>query len=430
MSTTPEFGLYHLWENLQSLIPTTAEMSTGGLVVTAPDKAGGIEYHTPYRVNAMDADFYTSLGAAGTAQDALDAINGNIETTAADVVITVAPEGTSADPDTKILETVASLAGDQALQTGIHALRRAPQLLEVTPRLISVPGYTSQASLPTDTNAVVAGLPGLLGALTATAFIDGPNSTKGDATGWYETLPASERLVPIETAIYVGTGQDRVLAPTSARAVGMQIRVDTEKGGFPFHSIANRDVWDATAPGREMEFLLNEGATEGQQILAAGMGVVVRGALGVDAAPADNGIRLIVTDTTSDDKERELYNVQRGRDWIEITNLKTLRAFLGQYNLTGHVMVAYARTVEKILRKVKNEGHIAGFEVDIPVDRNAVEDLAQGELTVAFKAQPFPVFKRGRLIHSPYRASLTTTLEEARQRLNDGLALAGSGRPF
>ena len=415
MATTPEFGLYHQWENLQSFIPTFAEMSTAALVVTAPDAAAGIELNEPYRVNPTDGDFYASLGTSGTAQRSIDALNAQLTDSAADLILVRVAEGASA------AETIANCAGVVADRTGMQALRRAPAKLGVQPRLVAIPDYTD-----TTGNAVAANLPGLLDALVAVAFVGGPNIGRQESIDWREDLPSHHRIIPAETRQFA-TGRDgsEIEVDAAAAFVGKQIAVDAEKGGFPFHPIANRQVYGLRRPGREIEFDLRDGETEGQQLLANDIGIVVRGEIGVDGALADGGFTAIVTNTTSEDEERELYNVQRGRDWIEITQLKTLRDFLGKYNLSGHTMVAWAQTIEDILRMAFNEGHIAGFKVDMPANRNPATALAGGELTTVFDAQPFPVFKRGRLIHRPYRAALTTTLEAARRRLDEGIALSG-----
>lgn len=416
MASKPEFGLYHVFENFQSLIPTVAEMSTAALVVTAPNAQAGIEINEPYRINATDSAFYTALGEGGTARDAIRTLNSQQKDAATDLVIVVAAEGATE------AETVANVRGDIALKTGMQALRRAPVKLGVTPRLLSLPGYTSSAAH----TAVVDDLPGLLDYLTAVAFIGAPNAGRQETIDWREGLPSHKRLIPAETHAYV-TDPDGspVLVDAAPALVGKQVAVDTGKGGFPFHAIANRQLFGLRDPGREIDFDLRDGDTEGQILLAAGVGFIEAGQIGVDGAIADGGLTIIATDTTSEDEEEEHYNVVRGRDWIELTQLKTLRDFLGKYNLTGHTMVAFAQTVEDILRAVRNEGHIAGFEVSLPAARNAATALADGELTTVFRAQPFPIFKRGRLIHKPYRAALTTTLEAARRRLDDGVALAG-----
>ena len=109
---------------------------------------------------------------------------------------------------------------------------------------------------------------------------------------------------------------------------------------------------------------------------------------------------------------------------MRLTQLKTLRALLGQHNISIPTMLKYARTIEAVLRLARNEGHIAGYQVDLPPERNLEESLADGEITASFKAQPFPVFRRGRVIYSPYRVALTRSLEQARQQLQEGIFLA------
>ena len=420
------YGIEHTYENLQSLIPSKAEMSTAGLVLTLPsDYAGALPLNDVADVNPTDLSFYNALPAGGAAQLEIEGLNDQITSRSAQLVVTFVKEGASADPVTRIQETIANLKGDSVLKTGMHALTRAPQKIGKTPRLVAVPGYTSQAASGGGANPIAADMPGLLGKLGAIAFLDGPNSNRQGGIDWRETLPSSERMVPIETGAYIQDADgNEILRPMSGRAVGMQIRVDEEKGGYPFHALAGRDVFGITQPGREMDFTIDDADTEGQQLLAQQIGIVVRGEANMEAAVGQGGFQLIAFETLSTDPDLKFYNVVRGFDWMRLTQLKTLRALLGQHNISIPTMLKYARTIEAVLRLARNEGHIAGYQVDLPPERNLEESLADGEITASFKAQPFPVFRRGRVIYSPYRVALTRSLEQARQQLQEGIFLA------
>jgi phage tail sheath protein FI len=228
-------------------------------------------------------------------------------------------------------------------------------------------------------NPVCSALPGVLNKLIGMAVIGGPANSKQAFIDWRETLQ-SERLIPVASTVKItdanGVVQTR---PSEGRVIGIGVRRDFEKNGKPFHSWANQPVQGIVGPNRFIEFSLTDGATEGQEILAANGGVILRGQYGVETAIASGGFVYVGTDTLSEDSLWQFYNVMRGRDYIHLMFLRTLRYYLGRFNLTGQTIQSVINTMEFALRDLKADNHILGYKVGFSKDQNWPEQLRLGK---------------------------------------------------
>lgn len=258
-------------------------------------------------------------------------------------------------------------------------------------------------------NPVCAALPAVLEKLLAHAVVDGPASTQAAFTTWRETI-SSDRIIPLETAVKVGIGA--VVKPGSPRVLGIAVRRDHEFEGRPFHSWANQPLQGIVGPNRPINFSLTDGATEGQAILSQNGGIIVRGEMGVESAIASGGFVYVGTDNAGEDDLWRFYNVTRGRDYIHLLFLRTLRFYLGKFNLTGQAIEAVTNTMKFALRDLKADGDILGYRVFFTRDQNSPENLRQGRFTVDFQAEEAPVFRYLGLRSARYRPALDILLDE------------------
>lgn len=411
--TDPTFGLSITRIDNEPRPTIAAIMSVVGILGTAPDAdAGEFPLNTPVEVFSNDAAKAALLGDAGasnTIRDALDAINdqlGEFQVSARCVVVRV-EEGVDDDA------TISNMVGDSVAGTGIHAFLAAGEELGVIPRIIIAPGYTHQESDPgvDATNSLVAEMPGVLNKLLGVAIVDGP-ADRTDLTTWRETI-SSERIIPVYPNVTIddGAGGTRNTA-LAARVAGIAVRRDFEKGGKPFHSWANQPVQGILGPVSKIRFSLTDGATEGQTILAENVGIVVRGQMGVEQAIARGGFVFVGTDTCSDDTLWQFYNQVRGRDYIHLTFLQTLRFYLGKFNITMHTIQAILNTMKSELRSLKADGDILGYKVGFSPDQNTPEDLRAGKFTVSFAAEePAPLRYLG-IESARYRPALDALVNE------------------
>lgn len=383
-----------------------SDMSVVGIIGTAPAAdADTFPLDTPVFMYSDDAAKLTDLGATGTLRDAVTLINNQLGEfqVAAKVVIVRVAEGVDADA------TIANIVGN-GTTTGLSAFLAAGPELGIIPRLLCAPGFTSQRD-PGEANAVCAALPAICAKLLAHAVVDGPATTEQAAIDWRETI-SSERLIPVDPAVKMLVGGTSTVVPLSPAVIGIAVRRDHEKQGRPFHSWANQPVQGIVGPSRPINFSLTDGATEGQRLLAANVGVLLRGEMGVESAIAQGGFVFVGTDNAGEDDLWRFYNVTRGRDYIHLMLLRTLRFYLGRFNITGQSIQAILNTMETALRDLKADGDILGFEIKFTRDQNSPEQLRQGRFTVNFAAEEAPVLRYLGIQSARYRPALNALLDD------------------
>lgn len=403
----PTFGISIARIDGEPRPPVWSDMSVVGLIGIAPDADSNLfPLDEPVFMYSDDTTKLTGLGEAGTIFDALQLINsqlGEFQVAAKVVVVRVA-EGSDTEA------TIANIVGD-GISTGLNAFLEAGTRLAVIPRLLLAPGYTSQPAGPGLANAVVAALPPICEKLLAHAVVDGPATTEQAAIDWRETMNSS-RLIPVDPAVKVLDEGLIVTQPLSPAVVGIGVRRDHEKQGRPFHSWANQPVQGIVGPSRPIGFSLTDGATEGQRMLAANIGVLLRGEMGVESAIAQGGFVFVGTDNAGEDDLWRFYNVTRGRDYIHLMLLRTLRFYLGRFNINRQTIRAILNTMDSGLRSLKADGDILGFEIKFTRDQNSPEELRMGRFTVNFAAEEAPVLRYLGIQSARYRPALDTLLDD------------------
>ncbi|MES0144763.1 phage tail protein [Mesorhizobium sp. M0015] len=348
--------------------------------------------------------------------------------------ITVAPTigftGGGSDPN-KVLPTAHAVMG-----TGPDAQKVASLVIDTAGAYLSGTiavtftggGVDGGKVLPTAAgtieelaNGVCAALPEVLNKILAVAIVDGPNGLAA-FTQWRETL-SSDRLIPVTPGIKrLDASGDVVTRPAAPRVIGVAVRRDYQADGRPFRSWANQALYGIVGPEQNYRFSLTDGSTEGQEILAAQGGIIVRGDSGDDFAIAEGGFVYIGTDNLSAETIWQQYHKVRGRDFIELTCLRTLRQFLGRFNLTTQTIQSVINTVHDILAKAEAQGDILGFKVKFDPDLNNAQDLRAGHIYIDAQFEEAPVFRRLTMTSRPYAPALQATIDEilARQNLITG----------
>lgn len=388
--TEPTFGITITRDDNEARPVVASDMSVVGLVGTATAAdATAFPLDTPVLLYSSDTDALTKLGATGTLAEQITLINAQLADfqVAAKVVVVRVAEGANA------AATMVNIIGTEAAGTGIYALLQAGPMLGVIPRLIGVPGFTHQPAGADLANPVTAALPGILSKLLAHAVVEGPGTNATAIKTWRETL-ASGRLIPVDAWTKIQVGADVVSAPGVGAVLGIGVRRDYEKGGVPGHSWANQPVQGIVGPNRFVNFSLTDGATEGQDLLSNNIGVLLRGELGVETAIASSGFVFVGTDNADDDPVWQFYNVTRMRDYIHLGLLRTLRYYLGKYNITRQTIQAVLNTMHAFLRDLKADDHILGFKVGFEPSKNSPENLRLGRFRCYFEAEEPPVLRR------------------------------------
>jgi phage tail sheath protein FI len=491
--TSPTFGMTITVLDDQPRPAITADMSIAGLVGLAPNADPSVfPLNTPVLVYSDDTVALAALGTGGTLYDAISGINQQLtdfESSALVVVVRV-----SAGADT--FHTIGNLVGDPNARTGMFALRNSAALTGATPRLVAVPGYTSQAisqvdpvnstftagsgytSVPTVTfsgggsdpnkrlpaatvtvangaitgivwsdlgaslsgtvtaalsggsgtggaitvvldtysNAVIAGLPSLLDALLAHSFVDGPGTNDAAATNWRTSI-SSKRIIPIDVPVMIQDADGTVRSvPAAPIVIGAQIATDFENRSRPFSVAANRAINGIVGVGRTVDFSILDGATEGQVLLSHQIGIIVKGNY-ADGSIADSGYIVIVAQNCSPDPLWTFYNQTRGRDFIHLMFIKTLRSRLGK-NITRQSIQVILNTMTIALRDLQADGDILGFKVGFDRGSNSSSDLRSGKFTVSFAAEePAPLMNLG-IQSARYLPALDTLLSDLLAQLD------------
>jgi phage tail sheath protein FI len=412
--TEPTFGITITRDDNEARPVVASDMSVVGLVGTAPAAdADAFPYNTPVLVFSSDLTMLKALGATGSLAEEITLINaqlGDFQVAAKVVIVRVAEGETAA-------ETAANILGVEANATGIYALLQAGPMLGVIPRLIGVPGYTHQ-QVGNLANPVCAALPGVLNKLLAHAVVEGPGTNATAIKNWRETL-SSGRLIPVDAWVKVQDGTDIVSAPGVGAILGVAVRRDYEKRGVPGHSWANQPVNGIVGPNRFVNFSLTDGATEGQDLLSNNIGVLLRGELGVETAIASSGFVFVGTDNADSDPIWQFYNVTRMRDYIHLGLLRTLRFYLGRYNITRQTIQAVLNTMHFFLRDLKADDHILGFKVGFEPDKNSPENLRMGRFRCYFEAEEPPVLRRIDIDSRRYARALEILVDDLASQTND-----------
>ncbi|OAE44517.1 phage tail sheath family protein [Brucella intermedia] len=404
----PTFGLSITRIDNEPRPAILTDMSIVGMVFTAPAAdADAFPYDRVVQFYSDDVAMLAKMGKTGTGPVAVELINQQLgEFQAAATII-----GVRVEEGADVGATIVNLRGNINDKTGMYALLNSGAELGLTPRLICVPGFTSQIAEGASANAIVAGLPTLLDRLLAVAVVDGPSTNQAAAIAWRESIQ-SERIVPVDGGVkYMNVEGEVVVVPASPAIIGVAVRRDHEFQGRPFHSWANQPIYGIVGPSRPIEFSILDGATEGQQLLAKNIGVVVRGESS-DGAIADGGYVYVGTDTCSEDTLWRFYNQVRGRDYIHLMFIKTLRYFLGRRNIDRGTIEDILATMKGGLRDIQATGDLLGFRVGFNKNANSPEQLRLGRFTVAFQAEEPPVLRYVGIQSARYRPALDALLDD------------------
>jgi len=490
VASQPYFGFTFIRDPLEPAPPSNAVMSIVGMAgpfgkstkVAQEVFDDMFPIDEPVMFNSTDR-FAAAIDPDSYIGDALNAINaqlGRMEFSAR-VIVVRTDLGVDANPDVAFWKTMANICGSSVDRTGLWAFPHCGAKVGAYPRLVCIPGYTSQRPSGIDSitmtnegtgyttatatvsgnsdialtpviqdgkivdieivhpgfeltdpptivitgdgtgaactctvddlaNPVCVTLESVLNSYLGVAIIDSPGTTEQAAIDWRESMQ-SPRLIPVEPAVKL-LGSDGYVhnKPLSPRIVGVAVRRDFEYEGRPFRSWANQPIYGIVGPSRPIEFNLTDGAVEGQDLLYHQIGVLVRGESGDDFAIADGGFVYVGVDNIGEEAIWQQYHKVRGRDFVELTVLRTLRYYLGRYNLTTQTIQAVINTVGNILNIAQAKGDILGYLVRFDKDQNNPDDLRQGKIYVDMRFEEAAVFRLATIMSRPHRPALEETI--------------------
>ena len=242
-----------------------------------------------------------------------------------------------------------------------------------------------------EANPICAALPAICNALMAHAVVGGPSTTKTAALAWRSTIN-SQRLIPVDNSVIVAKGTGTVTIDHAAAVLGLGVRMDFKYGGVPSHSWANQAVQGIIGLSRYDSFSLVDGATDGQELLAAGVGVIERGEIGSETAVGPSGFVSVALQNASTDPQWQFYNVSRTRDYTHLALLRSIRLRLGSTNVTPHGVQAVLNDMTAVLNELKAAEATIGFTVGFDPNVNSPSQLRLGQFRIYFKSEePAPI---------------------------------------
>lgn len=190
----------------------TIDTGVIGLVGTAPDANATLwPLNTPIPIYGSNGAVQ-GLGSAGTLADAIDGIFDQAGRVSQSIVVVRVEQGAN------INATLSNVIGNSLSRTGMHALRNAPELLGLKPKLLCAPGFTSQR--PTDGIATVAVTDGGTGYTAAPSVTITRAAT--DTTGFGATAVAviDSATGKVTEVVITNPGAGYSAAPTVSFADG------------------------------------------------------------------------------------------------------------------------------------------------------------------------------------------------------------------
>lgn len=274
------------------------------------------------------------------------------------------------------------------------------------------------ATIALGANPICATLTGVLDQLIGHAVVESAGTSQIGDVNWRSTMD-SQRIIPLSGGCKI---QDPIssaiiVRPLAPRVAGLMVARDFATG-YPFHSAANEPVQGIVGPARTIMFSLTDGATEGQQLIGANLGIVVRGAVGVETAISSGGFVFIGTDNAGSDPLWQMYNVKRGRDFIHLSLMPALRTYLGRSNIDRQTITNVYTTIKDFLGTLKARQQIIDFKVDFLGSQNTADQIRLGHLTVQFEAEEPPVLKVITTMSARYKPAIDTMVAELAQQLN------------
>jgi hypothetical protein len=406
--SAPVFGMQFTRPQDEPVPALGADFSKILVIETSAD-ASATEYplDTPKRIASSDTDAVAALGT-GLLRDAVRGINDQLTSinAGADVTVVRVAEGANA---------AATCAAIAAIVNGLASI---PSAVNATPRVV-VAGRTAWRPDLNTTNPVIAALEANLPKILAIAPVDVDATSKANSIDARETM-TSERLMPIGSEARVWEGSTVVTRSMAPRIAGLIARVDNENGGFPFDPFANRPVFGLAGVARKIPFSLLDGSTEGQQLLAANVSIVVEGEAGVDAAAADGGYRFIGTDNAQTGELWEQIHQVRATDYIVTQIIAITREFLGR-KVSAGLVEAWINSIAFALRDHKAANRILGYspkETMFRRSQNSPEQIRMGHLKLDIGVEPAPAFKLASHEIRRYRPAVDGLVSEIIARLN------------
>jgi hypothetical protein len=278
---------------------------------------------------------------------------------------------------------------------------------------------TMTATVALGANPVCAAMGGgVLDNLIGMGIVESAGTSQIADENWRTTLN-NQRVIAVSGGVKIQdpVSGNIIVMPRAGREAGLAVARDFATGA-PFHSWANQPIQGIVGPARTVEFSLTDPACEGQQLLAANIGIIARGLIGVETAISSGGFISITLDNTGDDPLWQMINVKRGRDFIHLSLMPVLRTYLGRSNIDRQTITNVITTINGFLFTLKARQQIIDGKASFNGSFNTADQIRLGHLTVGFAAEEAPVLKLITTMSARYKPAIDQMVAQLEQQLN------------
>lgn len=232
-------------------------------------------------------------------------------------------------------------------------------------------GATAECSVGTVANPVCSELPGLLAAIRAVAFVDGPDTTDEASVLWRNTMN-SDRLYCIDPRVLVWDTDLNVAVPqpASPRLIGVQAMADKTEG---FHrSVSNKPINGIDGVTRPVSY-----GEQANYLNESGVGTIIA---------SDNGGWITWGNRTASDPTRlqMFLSVRRTTDFINEAIEEAYRSF-NDAPMTPRNVRRLIQAGNAFMRVLRDNEAIYDGRVYFDPTRNSDSELAGGRLGLAVR---------------------------------------------
>ena len=310
---------------------------------------------------------FTSIRPTGVNQISVD--TGGADYVAATTTVQIAGDGAGAEAEAVIVGGAV---------TGITITKRgygytAPPTVTITDTGAGA-GATATATIASVGNPVVAELQGIAAAMRAVILADGPNTTNADAITYREDF-GSDRIMVIDPHVLVTDGLVATAEPSSARAAGLQAKMDKERGFW--WAFSNQPITGVVGVDRPVEFRLNDPNGESNHLNENEVTTVIH----------KDGYRFWGVRGTGTDPQWAFLSVRRTADMI-YESIEQALIWAMDRPMSKQLIEDIGNSVNAYLRNLKARGAILGGSVYLDPELNTPDQLMAGHLYIDFDIEP------------------------------------------
>lgn len=304
------------------------------------------------------------LGDSGTLPSALDGI---FDQAGAVVVVVRVAEGMD---EAATLTNIIGGVGEDDSYTGVHAFLGAESALDVVPRILCAPGFSSELAVAQEMIVVA-------NRLRAHCVIEGPDTTDAAAKAYRHSF-GSRRAYVVDPGVTVYEAGYNVPRGNSARVAGLIARIDNEKGFW--HSPSNNEIYGIVGTTRPIDFTLGDSSARANLLNESEVATIIR----------KDGFRLWGNRTCSTEIRYAFLSVSRTADMIDDSILRA-HMWAVDRNITAQYIESVVDGVNAYLNTLKTMGAIIDGVCWADPDLNTPENIANGQVYFDFDfAPPYP----------------------------------------